>query len=889
MKYLLQTLCFLSILCQILAQEPTYVHYTLDEGLPSMQIYDISQDERGFIWLATAVGVSRFDGQLFKNYTTADGLPSAAVLAIEKDKTGRLWLLSDNGKTSVIENGEIKTRINKALQFRNMPTGDVAINYQLAKRQSWQTSLPTNLIAEQKKYFKQSVSCYLEEKEQDIWIGTWGGGAFYCQNYKTDSLRVRPYLKNKTITAIFKDSNENYWFTTLDEGIFLLTQPFMLTFTEKQGLSHHDIYTIRSDSAGQIWLGNSKGSVSQIQDRQIVNMDIYEAEDNYNRINDIFIDAKNNKWLATDEGVRLLNAAGNSFILNINKDTKSLEPVKSLAAIDENNIWIGKYQQPIRLDTYKGIATDSLPLQQVNTLCLDTAKNLWIGTAKGLWYYANDTLFDFSAQHQLFRKNISDLKWRNGNELWIATNGNGLIVKREAEIWHLGKENGLKSLICNSLFIDKKNNIWVATDNGLHKIELEKFDSKTLEMKHFSTLDGLAYRQVNDVFVNGDSVWVATLKGLTFFRQSQMLERKFPPPIYIEKVQIAYRDSLYKKQYFLPYYKNNIQINYLGLSYQSGESLQYEYRLSGLSEKWQTTDVRTITYPSLPSGNYRFEVRSIDKNGLRSEKAAFLAFDIARPYWQTWWFRALLGFFIFLCIILIGYLIIKYVKERSDLQKRMIESQQMALRTQMNPHFIFNALNSIQYYITENDKRAANMYLSTFSTLMRKVLDNSQKSRILLEDELEYLGLYLDIESLRFKGKFRYELHISEAVEIDEVYVPPMLIQPYLENAIQHGLLQKPTDDRLLEISFDQKGEELLICEIKDNGIGRKQAAALQAKRTNRHQGIGMSNPKARLRILNQLHKYNITVKTEDLMGENGEALGTCIVVQMPVFYEEKG
>ncbi|MGB1204697.1 MAG: two-component regulator propeller domain-containing protein [Chitinophagales bacterium] len=889
MKYLLKIISILSILClQAAAQEPTYMHYTLDDGLPSMQIYDISQDEKGFIWLATAVGVSRFDGQFFKNYTTADGLPSTAVLAIEKDENGQLWLLSDNGQTAFIENKTIEVKENKKLQFRNMPTGDVAINYQLAKKQSLQTSLPTNLIAEQKKYFRQSISCYLKEKERDIWIGTWGGGAFYCKNYETDSLNVRAYLKNKTITAIFKDANENYWFTTLDEGVFLLTQPETLTFTEKQGLSHHDIYAITSDSQGQIWLGNSKGSVSQIQDKQIVNLDIYETEDNYNRINDIFIDAKNNKWLATDEGVRLLNAAGNSFILNFNENIKSLEPVKSLAVIDENNIWIGKYQQPIRLNTYKGIATDSLPLQQVNTLCLDTAKNLWIGTAKGLWHYANDTLFDFSAQHQLFSKNISDLKWRNDNELWIATNGDGLIVKRGAEMWHLNEGNGLKSLVCNRLFIDKSNNIWVATDNGLHKIVLENFDSKTLKMQHFSTLDGLAYRQVNDVLVHDDSIWVATLKGITFFRESQMLKRNFSPPIYIEKIKIAYRDTFYKQQYFLPYYKNNIQINYVGLSYQSGKSLGYEYRLSGLNEKWQTTDLRSITYSSLPSGNYRFEVRAIDKNGLRSEKAAFISFDIARPYWQTWWFRTLLGFFVLLCIIMIGYLIIKYVKERSDLQKRMIESQQMALRTQMNPHFIFNALNSIQYYITENDKRAANMYLSTFSTLMRKVLDNSQKSRILLEDELEYLGLYLDIESLRFKGKFRYELHISEAVEIDEVYVPPMLIQPYLENAIQHGLLQKPTEDRLLEISFDQKEEELLICKIKDNGIGRKRAAELQAKRTKRHRGIGMSNPKARLRILNQLHKYNITVKTEDLMGENEESLGTLIVVQMPVFYEEK-
>lgn len=857
----------------IAAQRPTYIHYTLEEGLPSLQTYHLMQDQKGYIWFATSMGVSRFDGTTFTNFTTANGLPDNNVWDIRTDTVGKIWILTANGKTAVLEKEQFKTAKTTIFGRQVIGSGDLVIDYTQSLRY-FRDSLAQDLLPNQLQYFKQNVSCTLPESEHQLWIGTWGGGAFYCSDYKTDSQRVRAFLPGKTITSILKDTEGNYWFTTLDEGVFLLTNIQVLTFTTLDGLPHDDMYAITQSPDRNLWVGSSRGTISEIRPDSILNFEVSSTVNTYSRINDIFIDQQDNKWIASDEGFKLLDNQGNLFLVDVTA-TKSIEQTGA------NSIWVAKYQDPIRIDMETLETVKNVVIRQVSSVVEAQNGQIWIGTTQGLYLHQNDSTEYLGLRHELLTKSITALHISPQGILWIATDGYGLLLFQNGNLLNITTQNGLSSNICRSVFLDGKNEAWIATNKGLNKLTINHLDAHSLVIKQYSYLDGLASNQVNDVCVDGDSVWVATLKGVTFFRQSDTI-RRTPPPIYIRQVEMWHEPQPLQAKYRFRHYENNIKIDYTGLSFKSDGQLQYQYQMLGIDTAWQMTSLATIQYPALPSGGYTFRVRAIDKDGVTSKQTAAVQFDIALPVWQTWWFTILVSLISMSLLGLVIYGIIRYFKDRSDLETRLVESEQMALRAQMNPHFIFNSLNSIQYFITENDKKSANLYLSVFSELMRKVLDYSQKSHITLEEELDYLRLYMDIESLRFKGKFKYEIAVAAEVEADDVQIPPMLVQPYVENAIRHGLLQKKEGDRQLTVYFEEQ-DEMLTCTIQDNGIGRKQAQAMKRQRPNAaHKGIGTTNPKARLAILNRFTEQPIKVTITDLY-EKERATGTKIVIYVPM------
>ena len=207
-----------------------------------------------------------------------------------------------------------------------------------------------------------------------------------------------------------------------------------------------------------------------------------------------------------------------------------------------------------------------------------------------------------------------------------------------------------------------------------------------------------------------------------------------------------------------------------------------------------------------------------------------------------------------------------------------------ALLAQMNPHFIFNSLNSIDSYIIRNESKQASEYLNNFARLMRLILQNSRSNYISLKDELVALGLYLQMESLRFKNKFSYVVDVQGDLDINATLIPPMLIQPYIENAIWHGIMCKTNGEAgKVELGIYKKDDNLL-CTISDNGIGRKKAAELKERKSNSHKrSMGMQITKDRIEIINKLYNLNTSVRIYDLENENGEASGTRVELIIPI------
>ncbi|MCZ8214870.1 MAG: histidine kinase, partial [Cyclobacteriaceae bacterium] len=225
----------------------------------------------------------------------------------------------------------------------------------------------------------------------------------------------------------------------------------------------------------------------------------------------------------------------------------------------------------------------------------------------------------------------------------------------------------------------------------------------------------------------------------------------------------------------------------------------------------------------------------------------------------------------------------KAAAQRSELERKLVEAEMMALRSQMNPHFLFNSLNSIKYFIMSNQNDKASGYLSRFSKLIRQILDHSRHNLISLEAELAALQLYLEIEANRFEGKFQFSIQVSDEVNAAAILIPPMLLQPFVENAIWHGLLNSTADEKKLSIKvYDEADTEDYVFVIEDNGVGRKQASELKATRVNTHQSLGLALTESRIELFNRDINNDIRLAVHDLY-EEGKAVGTRVIIRLKV------
>ncbi|NJK83802.1 MAG: histidine kinase, partial [Saprospiraceae bacterium] len=364
-----------------------------------------------------------------------------------------------------------------------------------------------------------------------------------------------------------------------------------------------------------------------------------------------------------------------------------------------------------------------------------------------------------------------------------------------------------------------------------------------------------------------DTVWLATPRGLMRVPKQAFAPNRMPPKIYLSGLTVGEQAADLTKAAALAHDQNNLMITFQGLSFRSRAALRYKLTASWvLDSTWiYTASVNNFArYPSLPSGKYTFEVKAINEDGVESQETALLDVNINPPLWKTWWFVLPLVLALVAATSSLFLWRIHQLKKSAHISEALRASQLAALKVQMNPHFIFNALNSIQEFIVLNEKRLANQYLGKFADLMRLTLDMSNEPTISLQDEIRALQLYLELEALRFGDSLHYAIKVEEQLQIHEVLIPSMLVQPYIENALKHGLLHRKTQ-RILEVKFGKAQKEGYIwCSIEDNGIGREQAGRLQEQQ-RRHKSFATSATQKRLELLNFGRKETILVEITDL------------------------
>ncbi|HEY4148275.1 MAG TPA: histidine kinase [Chitinophagaceae bacterium] len=479
---------------------------------------------------------------------------------------------------------------------------------------------------------------------------------------------------------------------------------------------------------------------------------------------------------------------------------------------------------------------------------------------------------------------------------WLAYNG-GLLRFHWNEQQQPVRESmpggGLPRDAIHGLAMDAFHRLWALTRSGLVVIEPGTGPEQRPIVHRLSEEAGIYCNQWIGTRIASDdkgAVWMSLQNSLYRFDPAGVQFDNTSPAAAMEDIQLnlhptqwgAWADSLYgyrqlPRQVQLPYYLNNLSLSYKAPCFHGASGIEFSYELEGADSGWSNASKdNSVSFVRLPPGNYTFRVRARKSNTEWGAPAAF-AFTINSPYWERWWFRACI---LALATALLAFIFrsrIRQVRRKAQVKEQLRELELKALRAQMNPHFIYNALNSIQALVFSNKPEEASLYISKFGRLLRQVLNHSEQPLIPLQEELEALELYIQLEQLRLHVDLQYSIRSAAGIDAEEELVPPLLLQPFAENALWHGLSRKQGEKKL-DITVTTEGEWLVIC-VADNGIGRLAAAGYKPSRT--HKGSrGMDITGRRLQEYNRV-KDGVFIGITDLYDAAGAPAGTSVVLRI--------
>ena len=671
---------------------------------------------------------------------------------------------------------------------------------------------------------------------------------------------------------LFKNSGE-MWMAVENQGVFFIYD-YQFENYFSNGKERTEITALTKTDNNEIFYAIASGKIFKIDQNDNHSLII----DGYPDVNQI--EVRNNQIYLSSFGPMVTNAYCNeSYKANIIKG-------RGFCRVNKDELWVllGAYtQQKIKNKTVFKSKDNLFFKTIVNT----HNGQVWLGGNQGLFRYEMGKVVN---KNKLFgdgfeNLNVNIIQEIKDNLLLIITKNSGLIFlsNKNGKYSHVNFKSGLDNYFIEDVYVDDSQVFWLATNKGVIRVE---FDSGYLPIiTQITQLHGLPSNEVNLITGIGDYIYAGTNNGLSIFKKNDISINKIAPPLYISSIQVnelslVPSDSMY----LLNSNENDIEFYYVGLCYGSGGDLTYRYKLKEIDDKWLYTKSRSIRYPSLPPDEYEFLISVSNNDGVWS-KPLKQKFKINLPFWKTNWFYLLMV----VCLILLLLLIYvwrtkihaKKVEETrlfEEQKRKIIEAKLIALRSQMNPHFTFNTLNAIQNIMINFSIKEALNYIASFSTLLRKILEKSNEMYISIEEELEMLKYYVELENLRFDNSIDFVFQVDESIAQDFTEIPSMIIQPFIENAIIHGLSSKKTGAKKVEISISQNEDEI-FCIVQDNGIGRVKASEIVEKSGLKHKSLGIKITEERLKLFDTGKESKFFFKVIDCYDEKKNVTGTRVEI----------
>ncbi|TAK37404.1 MAG: hypothetical protein EPO28_12035 [Saprospiraceae bacterium] len=803
------------------APHPSFRQYTTGDGLASSEVYWILEDRKGFIWISSDNGVSRFDGYRFRNYGLKDGLKENAIFVMQLDTMGRVWMQAMNGNLYYMDGDTIlpywnngvlnnfKDRRDYSMGFIVEGAGETVhiatLEYSVitiskdGKAKTYDHPEPAhrqvfekNGIAINALFYREGAegmqayaenlqrqnrcmpvyfqvngeewrfSDFIFSKKEGLAIGAFrlGDGKYFFQMFndvwfiENGKIRWRCYfpfqildarlmkngqlfvglhfnqglrvyksieafrkeegatwLTGHTVSHFIEDREGGRWFATNDSGIFYTPADAFMVHDRETGLPADKITALAIKNKNELYAGLENGEVWHL-DRKAGSWTKLPEIPDVNIIKDLHFDPQNQQlWAGRD----------NLFFLQKNKWVLMAAPYQKGTLSISNRITESPGGQRLWVCNHLGFM--SIELSQMRPSNIHTGHDqrtyvvredftgrVWVGQSKGLFEWRGSTLLGRQNLHPAFSLRVEDIALMPDSTLAVATKGGGVVFWKGSQFEQITTEQGLTADMLECLWAGEDGTLWAGTLNGLNRIS-GAWGHRQVEQ--ITVFHGLPSNEISRIHTLDGNVWVATSKGLVRF--SNKTKNQLSPRLFLASVLANNRPVDLTRPMQLPSLQNNLTISFFAINYKMNGKIPYRYRMDG--GDWATTLNRSLNFPKLPPGERLFEVQAQNEDGLWSEPAT-LCFEILPPWWASWWAKIIAV----IAFAVIGPAFYKYrMRQLRDMHKielQMAELERSALQAQMNPHFIFNCLNSIQNFILQNEKESAIMYLATCRNLI---------------------------------------------------------------------------------------------------------------------------------------------------------------------------
>ncbi len=900
----------------------TFQTFTTRDGLTDNVILDLFEDKKGRIWLLPLNGYLCYykNGQIFnpQNDALLAKLPPWFAVYSNgsrfEDEQGNIYFASMHSTIEITDSGyliipnladykplqvqqvnkQVNLLLDKGILFK---PGTSFYFYMPAGLFQYEAGLVKKVIHADKFPFVLR-SGFQNQIGDDFWLSTFDHGIIKIRNFNKPNPVFQKYLPEIQVSRIYSDREQNLWFSTVGQGVYLVSKNLknVLHYRKSDGLPQEDIKVLHKDRQNTIWAGSVKNNLYSLRDGKLKKYVIKSSELGFvSPVYDICEDQKGMVFVATIPDInqfdlgwdgiknslikikpyhsKLPPQTGNYKSLSVNRDGVLMAAGKNRLAFYDPRSKLGKQKLMTYVDPKNNV--------RIYTAVYDKLGRIWIANNNGLNLWVGDSLIGFYQKDPILKEPISRMEETMDGNLILATRSKGLILFDGEKVLQVFSEShGLVSDICNRIYVDG-NKIWIATSKGI--CQLIYHDKKLWFCRNYTMDDGLLSNEINDVISIDQTLYAATAEGLCVLPEKK-IEKPIKLPLYITTAQYGDENITTLSGSTFPFDDKYTKFNFIAITFYQPQKVHYEYRLLGADNHWKINTNGSVDYPSLPPGKYTFEVRAKKNNSDWSDTIQF-HFTIKAPFWMENWFFVLFYSIGFTSLVLMIYFIIRQKRiaqlRKSEIQNQMVHLEQQALSALMNPHFIFNAINSIQEYLHQNDKLSANKYLSLFARLTRKNMEAVMKNVVSLEDELERLELYLNFEKLRFGDKLKYEINIPDDMEIEEFLIPPMVLQPFVENAIWHGLMPIEEGGQIF-ISTNMLDESNYQIMIRDTGIGIHTSYEIKKGQELTHISKGMKLTTERLDLWTRNIGGKFDLHIEQIQASAGNKGGTLVIITLP-------
>ncbi len=899
----------------------------------------IHKDFGGELWLSSPLGISHLKGDSIIEIPISDSLAklgSKGYESIYRDRSGILhvaprsyghYTISPNGEINNIIgreskiNGFIISRLSDGKIFHQSIASETENKMSIYYLDNNDELVKITDFKDNRFFYESSI---IELEDGSLYLSKGSNEIIHFKNEK----HIKTYEFPHKILNLFLDKNFDLWISTTTSGFFKAKNTELTDF-EHYWRGNAAVMTETPD--GNLWLKAVDGSFGYIAETKTPH---YSYQNGYPELDDIALLNKNGgKILVLNTNNRLYDFSEDSLIYITPPGIRYTEGMNQVDTLvrsfcydsTTSKIWVaynheiqgwdGKNWVKIKLDKDAFKSTDIKYLvPQKNGRLIGTTKRelfeiindslviisephsaqsdlqhfetdyssgkIWVSAYDGLWILENKKFIrPFENMPKELTKHASSLFYYN-DAIWFQPLVGSLYrIKNDTAQTLPDQFGNLLKIFHFSISLD--NELWVTTNKVGNLIQVQdKGDYIQCDEYQFSDIPRLNSRP-NTFIVKNKSIYWGSTQGLFVEKTDELRTMRKNPIVNFTKISINNKGVTVKNDYKLAHNENYFQIEYEGVNFRRFPFI-FSTKMEGVDSSWTETIHTNVQYTNLDPGKYVFNVRTQVKGDPWSEPTS-ISFTIAKPYWETWWFITLciltLIFLVYLIIVLRIGQVRNREKNKAAIKVELARLELKALRAQINPHFIFNSITSVLSYLSKNNNEKAEEYLQRFARLIRQVLENSDKQYVSLKEELELMKEYIILESEHYDGekiKFTTKFNIAG---IEKLKIPPTLLQPYIENAVRHGLKTKDgSREIIIKIGETNSAIEVII---EDNGIGR--AAAAKSNLRSNHKSMGILISSQRIELMN---KNEVDVQINDLTNEEGKGVGTQVVFFIPYTLE---